>query len=429
MKSCIVASRIPSFVSWVILCFAAIVLIPGHVAAAKSSAGFDHIDSHALKASRKVEKSIASLSAYLTKPARDDREKVRAIFRWIAENIAYDIDAYRAGRACDVSPEGVLRNRKSVCSGYAALFQSLAEKAGLKAVTIKGYSKGYGYAAGAKMRSTNHAWNAVMLEGKWQLLDATWGAGYIDERGRFVRRFNEHFFLTPPEKFIFDHYPEHERWQLLAKTVSMQQYQDFVFLRSTAFLNGIGAKSHNKNTIQARKELTVVLTAPEDTLLLANLMLGSHKLPEDYTFVQRDGQDCFIHAQLPQKGDYILRVFAKKNGDPGSYGWAMDYRIISKASGGADRTYPATFTDFMSRKAYLVEPMAGRLKAGKKHQFRLRAPGADKVMVKTGSGWHDLKARKGVFTGAVLIEKGEVIVMARYPGNNGFSGLLSYSGY
>src|SRR3972149_859237 len=40
-------------------------------------------DCHALTAPPEAEKSVDELAKYLTKPAKNDREKVRLIFRWI----------------------------------------------------------------------------------------------------------------------------------------------------------------------------------------------------------------------------------------------------------------------------------------------------------------------------------------------------------
>ena len=55
------------------------------------------IDQHALHTPKSAERTIASLAAYLTRPARNDREKARAIFRWITANIAYDDVAAMTG--------------------------------------------------------------------------------------------------------------------------------------------------------------------------------------------------------------------------------------------------------------------------------------------------------------------------------------------
>jgi transglutaminase/protease-like cytokinesis protein 3 len=41
------------------------------------------------------------------------------------ENIAYDYDGFVNRRNVDVTPEGVFRNGKTVCSGYSRLYKYL----------------------------------------------------------------------------------------------------------------------------------------------------------------------------------------------------------------------------------------------------------------------------------------------------------------
>ena len=45
------------------------------------------------------------------------KEKSYITFLWICQNIDYDAQSYFAGRSVDVTPEGVFRNGKTVCSG------------------------------------------------------------------------------------------------------------------------------------------------------------------------------------------------------------------------------------------------------------------------------------------------------------------------
>lgn len=53
--------------------------------------------------------------------------------------------------------------------------------AGVQCVTVPGYSKGFGYQTGQSFSGEfDHAWNAVYLEGRWHLLDSTWGSGLVD---------------------------------------------------------------------------------------------------------------------------------------------------------------------------------------------------------------------------------------------------------
>ncbi len=158
-------------------------------------------------------------------------EKTRAIYVWLTENIAYDTRVLGDSRFRPaLSPEDVLRQGRSVCSGYSRLFEELGERMGLRVVSIAGFGKGWGYRPGQSVQGTNHEWTAVQLEGEWRLFDATWGSGYADDQGRFRKRFDEVWFDTDPEFFALSHYPEEDRWQLLEDPMSRGEFRRAAFV-------------------------------------------------------------------------------------------------------------------------------------------------------------------------------------------------------
>ncbi len=184
---------------------------------------FARIDAHALSTPAAVEGSVVTLAEYLAREARSEREKARAIYRWITANVEYDVQSFFSGSGRWQSGDDVLRSRLAICDGYATLFAALAAEMDLRAVMVRGYAKGYGY-DGRRFRGPNHVWNAVEVDGRWELLDATWGAGTMGARS-WERDFQEHFFLTPPRAMIYTHLPQQRRWQLLSSPRSMRAFR------------------------------------------------------------------------------------------------------------------------------------------------------------------------------------------------------------
>lgn len=203
---------------------------------------YEIIDRHALAAPPRVEQNLDQLTVYLVRPARNERDKVRAVFRWITDRVAYDVAAFLQGQYGDLRPEAVLQRRSAVCSGYTALFEAMARRAGIETATIGGFAKGYGYQAGLGAQGPGHAWNAVKIEGRWQLLDVTWGAGHV-QGTQFVKRFKELHFLTPPEQMIFTHFPTDPRWQLLQTPLTLQQFESLPTVDDDLFGMGVPAKT------------------------------------------------------------------------------------------------------------------------------------------------------------------------------------------
>ncbi len=172
-------------------------------------------------------KSLDRLVPALKRIASDDLGKARAIYRWIAANIAYDVDAF-FGDSGDAAfePADVLRIGKAVCAGYSELFRYLARSLDLKVVTIGGRAKGYGYNSGDPEVPVNHDWNAVLVDGKWRLIDVTWGSGYVADSNEYQAEFTPLWFDTPPELFVLWHLPEVASWQQLDRKVSYAEYLD-----------------------------------------------------------------------------------------------------------------------------------------------------------------------------------------------------------
>ena len=187
---------------------------------------FDQIDQHARNAPTRVTGDVEALTAYLVRPATNDLQKVRSFYVWIAENIAYDVGAflhYNPNRYQKVLPNEVLKQRKAVCQGYAELFLAMCQISGIPCYLVPGYSKSIN-AGDRDFTSADHAWNAVKIDEQWHLLDVTWGSGGLTNQLKFVKEFNEKYFLSDPSTFIQDHMPLDPMWQLLDCPVRMTSF-------------------------------------------------------------------------------------------------------------------------------------------------------------------------------------------------------------
>lgn len=216
----------------VIVCLASI--LPAFGQDKFGAYNFSAVDSFAL--SVKYKDNIVQLARDLAAPYSKDVYKVRSIFRWITDNIAYDYEAINEGKEpgrpdCKGNPDcaeirrkweddflaDVLSSRKAVCNGYAKLFRKLCEINNIKADIVPGYSKSNPYTIGNPLNA-KHAWNAVMLDSAWYYLDATWAAGNCtedDETGKlkkFVKSYKPYYWLTPYNKLVRNHYPKDAKW-------------------------------------------------------------------------------------------------------------------------------------------------------------------------------------------------------------------------
>ena len=183
------------------------------------------IKSH-VKAAPSYYSSPDQLADYLTAPYSSDLMKVRSIYLWMTENIAYDMKAFLSNDLSNQTVLDVLEKRTAVCEGYANLFYTLSENSGLQAAKISGFSKGYGYEPGQKFVVSNHAWNAVKVEEEWYLIDTSWGATSTNEPGFGSSRFQETYFMPDPREFLKDHLPEDSTWQMISNPISLNDFEE-----------------------------------------------------------------------------------------------------------------------------------------------------------------------------------------------------------
>jgi Transglutaminase-like superfamily len=177
-----------------------------------------------------LDEVVAVINKNFTKPLH----KTRAVFWWIATNIRYDWDAYTSGlikTTWDYKKDALqtFEERKGVCDHYSSLFKYMAEQCGLESIKISGHSKIWPDARVNTSR-TDHAWNAVKINGNWKLMDVTWAS---DEDSTM-----EYFwFDTPPEKFIYSHLPEDTAYQLLKKKITLNEYALMPIVNKYLFLS------------------------------------------------------------------------------------------------------------------------------------------------------------------------------------------------
>lgn len=419
-----------------LLLFTLLVVAETTVALHAESASFAEADRHALNAPASAERDMRQLSSYLTEPFQGDEAlQARALFRWITDRIRYDTSAYFGGRQTTSGaggPESVLETRQALCGGYADLFTYLATEAGLEAITINGHSKGYGFSPEEALREgldSNHAWNAVRVDGTWKLLDATWGAGFInDETRSFAKSFEEHYFFTSPEAFIFDHFPDDARWQLLQTPLSESEYLNNAWVRPAFFQYGLSLESHQQQRIETAGPVVVELGVPERSILNARLSKNGREPSHKPLLIHHRGERAFVEFTPPQRGSYELELFVRAAELTGQeYTWAMSYTIDSRRET-SHPGYPETFGQFLERRSSIEQPRSYLLERGSSQRFSLRVPGAQEISVINDGQWTMLQRDGDHFSGDVPLKRGDVQVAARFsPSQSGsYEVLLQY---
>ncbi|NXP72183.1 KY peptidase, partial [Ramphastos sulfuratus] len=268
---------------------------------------FEKLDAYALKVN--VRSSVEELVRALLKQAHTDLEKVRAIWTWICHHIEYDVVGYHNKSQLSCKPIDVLQTGKSICEGYAGLFEHMCSLAGIQCMKLFGYSKGYGYKLGQTFSGdSDHAWNAVYLDGRWHLLDSTWGSGSVDDSfTKFTFRYNEFYFLTHPALFINNHFPDNSNWQLLKPALALKDFENNILQNSLFYTLGLLAAHPQTAVIQTVNGKASVSVDCRPATLFTFKLQGAEQ--QGLLTLKKQGMKLDVYPQ--QTGSHTLQIFAK----------------------------------------------------------------------------------------------------------------------
>ncbi|MTH14348.1 transglutaminase domain-containing protein [Flavobacterium sp. LC2016-01] len=221
----------------------------------------------------KYPKSFATtekLAERIEEDFNSDYDKARAIYSWMAFNIKYDFNVFlnppksqgfsysteaekqrKIKQINDNLIQKTFKSQKAVCEGFTALYQHLASLVGIKCEIIRGDSKISVRDIGRKTTSSNHAWNMVLIDKKWRLVDVTWGQGYYDSsKGRMVNDFSPIYFDTDPDYFFAKHFPDSGTY--LGNKLSKEDFLNGPLIYNKTIENDFQIKSPDSGIIEAK---------------------------------------------------------------------------------------------------------------------------------------------------------------------------------
>jgi transglutaminase/protease-like cytokinesis protein 3 len=282
------------------------------------------------------------LAKQLAALGNTDKEKVRAIFRWITEHIDYNVGFFNKSKkpvpAIYEEPDDsnaalpplnervaakVLYRKIAFCDGYARLFKTLCDHSGIQSEIIFGYARNnYN-----KKFAVNHTWNAVYFDSSWQLLDVTWASGFITYSDEYIKRYDDFYFLTPPDQFIRDHYPEDLQWTLLNDPPIYREFNQSPFRYSGYLKAGLTSYFPSNGVIDAATGDTVELELSSKKEI-RNFYVSSSPLfdtmQQAVKPVMKDDKVSFKYVIPPDAVDWIY-VFCNEE-------LALRYKLNRKKS-------------------------------------------------------------------------------------------------
>ncbi len=293
---------------------------------------FGKVDRYAR--SIKKDKDYIKLAKELAAPFELEIDKVRAIYIWISHNIEYDVNRHRANmhgkgsiRIRGRNKKEILQKKrkirlnkakkayksgKGVCEDYSLLFSEMCKAVGLKTAYITGFAKYSPKDIGKMPKKSNHAWNAVKINGVWKLVDVTWAAGEINlKTGLFKKDFIDFFFLTDPDKFILNHFPDNPKWQLKSKKMSKKQFAQLPFIHLDYYKYKVKNFLPHGGLISSRKNKGFITLEFENNVPDIGLYINN-KILTPKTIIENNKIKIKIPKSIHRNQKIVLGVLEKR---------------------------------------------------------------------------------------------------------------------
>ena len=146
-------------------------------------------------AEEKIKMELYGIASNLSGSTYD---KILKVHNYLVDNITYD-SSY-------MNPEishtlyGALINKTAVCDGYAKAFKYILDNIGISCVEV------CGIAQNSSGTTESHAWNDVLLDGKWYAVDVTWDDPIIiGGNGKLTNDLRYSYFLKGADTFYNTH--------------------------------------------------------------------------------------------------------------------------------------------------------------------------------------------------------------------------------
>ncbi|KAL3866301.1 hypothetical protein ACJMK2_043608 [Sinanodonta woodiana] len=198
-----------------------------------------------------------------------------------------------------------------------------------------------------QLQTKRNSWNSVYVAGGWRLVFPLWsfsavtGASkgnltLVEDAGQAVRKeevasegskitqMNEYYFLTNPVEFIHRAYPDEEKWQLISKPWTFEQFAEIPYCKQDYHRHEINIMSDFCGILTSKDgECDVKIQGKIDTYFTYKLYFkhteSGKKISDDlqltrYVVVMRESGCWHFQIRFAETGVYKLEILGGGKG-------------------------------------------------------------------------------------------------------------------
>lgn len=295
-----------------------------------SSSKYRAVDERVAKFGSLASSNIATIADTITAPFSDHEEKARAIFYWIANNIAIDPKGTKQNDPKNTLPEKVIEFRKATALGYSLLVQEMCSDVNIRCISVDGYKKHSPEDINQPLDEINHSWNVVQLGQSpetWYFVDACSASGSLDKKMTvFTKQFTSEYFFADKKLYNLAFYPDNSAWQLGGGPKNIKEFYALPVICNSAFALELSkptpAAGYIKANLKTAVSFSFRVNAPVKSI---SVMVGDEKKqpkPEEMNFNNTGGLISFSYkfkkedtapVKIIADGKVILEYIAEVN--------------------------------------------------------------------------------------------------------------------
>lgn len=270
---------------------------------------------------------------YVCRPYRSDVQRLRAIFTWVSEKIAWEEDFEG-----QVDSRRVIQMKRGCAEEVAILVMEMCMAMGIHAEIVRGFLKIPGDIMDKDCNpQPNHWWNAVIVDNGWRIIDCSLASHTNPKRAEFSSIGSQvaetGWFLARPMEICYTHISVTLEQQHICPPVAPEILLALPSTSPSYFRNGIQLIDYDTSLVQLEnlELMHIKVAVPPDIECFAEVETKAYARDADgdcfesgdstttRALAQAEwigGQKCYsIKAFLPgDDGQGLLKVYCGKRG-------------------------------------------------------------------------------------------------------------------
>ncbi|KAI9847944.1 MAG: cytokinesis protein 3 [Sclerophora amabilis] len=276
---------------------------------------------------------VSLAQGYVCRPYRSDVQRLRAIFTWVSEKIAWEEDFEGA-----VDSRRVIHTKRGCSEEVSVLVMEMCVAVGIRAEVVRGYLKTPGEQLEVDvLPHPNHWWNNVVVEGQWRTMDCSLASPTNPKRSQYssagTQVAESWWFLARPSESCYTHVPLIPQQQHICPPLPHDVLMALPSACPPYFKHQLQMIDYDTSLVRIEEleQVHVHVTVPSDLECVAEVEARAFTRDADGDFFESGeivrkralaqaewvgGQKRYtIKALLPgDEGQGILKVYAGKRG-------------------------------------------------------------------------------------------------------------------